>query len=83
MKTGNLMEMLWRAWIKDQGPRLVQVITITINGVPHMCFAPLIQEAFQEDGQVDISLIELGDAIDVQQAVEFMEGKYLQGRVVN
>jgi hypothetical protein len=83
MKPVNVMEMLWRAWVTDHGPRLVQVITITINGVPHMCFAPVIQEAFQEDGQVDISLIELGDAIEVQQAVELMEGKYLQGRVVN
>ena len=81
--TQPVMAQLWRSRSTDHEPRLVQMLTITINGIPHLCFAPLIQEAFQEDGHVDISLIELGDAVDIQQAVELIQGTYWGDRTVS
>jgi len=79
----DAMNTAWHALATGHEPRLVQMLTITINGIPHMCFAPFIQEAFQEDGRVDISLIELGDALDVKQAIELIQGTYWGNRTVS
>jgi len=63
--------------------KYVHLVTLTINGVKHLYLGPVLPELFERGRDVEISSIEFGDVLEVEQAVRLIQGKYLEGESVN
>jgi hypothetical protein len=79
----NLLDGLQRLLGMDKDVKLVQFVTITINGVKHLYIGPVIQELFEREGPLDIQDITFGEVVEASQALKLLQGGYLEGEDIN
>jgi hypothetical protein len=79
----NLLDGLQRLLGMDKDVKLVQFVTITINGVKHLYIGPVIEELFEQEGSVNVYDITFGEVVEASQALKLLQGSYLEGEDVN